>query len=91
VNWFTRAAEQGYTPAQSKLGSAYYRGRDIPQNLNQAYFWMALARANGDENSKVLAPLVAQHLTRDQVTSIELDANRWLQQHRPNTKPTAGH
>jgi Sel1 repeat-containing protein len=90
VRWFTKAAEQGNTAAQSKLGSVYFRGRDIPQNFNQAYFWMALARANGDENSKVLAPLVAAHLTRDQVTAIELDASRWLQQHGPRAKPAAG-
>jgi hypothetical protein len=49
-----------------------------------------LARANGDEASKVLAPIATQHLTREQITSIELDADRWLQQHRSATKPTAG-
>lgn len=91
VRWFTKAAEQGNVAAQSKLGSVYFRGRDIPQNFNQAYFWMALARANGDENSKVLAPLVAAHLTREQVTAIELDASRWLQQHGPTAKLQAGH
>jgi GAF domain-containing protein len=85
VRWFTRAAEQGNVSAQSKLGSIYFRGRDVPQNLNQAYFWMVLARANGDENSKVLAPLVAARLTHAQVTSIELEASRWLDQH--NSKP----
>lgn len=90
VRWFTKAAEQGNIPSQSKLGSLYFRGRSIPQNLNQAYFWMVLARANGDENSRVLAPLVAARLTHAQATSIELDANRWLQQHRTNTKPSPG-
>jgi TPR repeat protein len=90
VNWFTRAAEQGNVAAQSKLGSVYFRGRQIGQNFGQAYFWMALARANGDENSKVLAPLVAAHLTREQITSIEMDASHWLQQHRGSTKPDAG-
>ena len=88
VRWFTKAAEQGNVPSQSKLGSLYFRGRSIAQNLNQAYFWMALARANGDENSRVLAPLVAARLTHAQATSIELDANHWLQQHRTSTKPS---
>jgi len=88
VHWFTKSAEQGNVSAQSKLGSIYFRGRDVPQNLNQAYFWMALARANGDENSKVLAPLVAARLTHAQVTSIELDASRWLEQHNASAKPT---
>jgi len=91
IRWFTKAAEQGNIPAQSKLGSIYFRGRDVPQDLNQAYFWMVLARANGDETAKVLAPLVGAHLTRDQVTSIELDADRWLQQHQAAAaKPRAG-
>jgi TPR repeat protein/putative methionine-R-sulfoxide reductase with GAF domain len=89
ARWFTKSAEQGNVAAQSKLGSLYFRGREIPQNLNQAYFWMALARANGDENSKVLAPLVAARLTRAQVTSIELQASNWLQQHS-NNKPSPG-
>jgi hypothetical protein len=88
VRWFTKAAEQGNVSAQSKLGSIYFRGRDIPQNLNQAYFWMVLARANGDENSKVLAPLVAARLTRAQVTSIELEASHWLDQHNAGAKPS---
>jgi TPR repeat protein len=91
VRWFTRAAEQGNVGAQSKLGSIYFSGRGVPQDLNHAYFWMVLARANGDETSKVLAPMVTARLTRQQVTSIELDANLWLQQHHPTTKPPAGH
>jgi GAF domain/Sel1 repeat len=81
ITWFTKAAEQGYIPAQFKLGRVYFRGRDIPQNFSQAYFWMVLARASGDDNSKDLAPLVATHLTGDQVASIESEADRWLQHH----------
>src|SRR5262249_7276795 len=88
VAWFTRAAEQATVPAQSKLGSVYFRGRDIPQNFYQAYFWMALARANGDATSRVQAPLVAAHLTREQIASIELDADQWLQRHHSSTKPS---
>jgi putative methionine-R-sulfoxide reductase with GAF domain len=89
VYWFTRSAEQGNVPAQSKLGSVYFRGKDIPQNFSQAYFWMVLARASGDETSKILAPTVAGHLTQDQITSIEIDADRWLLQHRNSAKPSA--
>ncbi len=90
-SWFTRAADQGNLAAQSKLGAMYLSGRGVPQNYSQAYFWMALARAHGDETSKALAPLATRYLTREQVTSIELDANRWLQQHSAPAKPPAGH
>ncbi len=89
--WFTRAAEQGNVAAQSKLGSLCLSGRGVAQDYSQAYFWMALARANGDEHSKVLARVAAANLTRDQITSIELQANGWLQQHQFPAKPPAGH
>jgi putative methionine-R-sulfoxide reductase with GAF domain len=90
VNWFTKAAEQGNVAAQSKLASIYYSGRGVRKDPNRAYFWIVVARASGDEASKTLAPFVAALLPRSQVSSIELDADRWLQQHRPHAKPAAG-
>ena len=90
VNWFTKAAELGNVAAQSKLASIYYSGRGVRKDPNRAYFWIVVARASGDEASKTLAPFVAALLSRSQVTSIELDADRWLQQHRPHSKPAAG-
>ena len=89
VRWFSKAAEQGYVPSQSKLGSIYFSGRGVPQDSNRAYFWMVVARLSGDDASKTLAPFVRARLTRAQVTSIELEADRWLQQHRTD-KPPAG-
>jgi TPR repeat protein len=89
VRWFTKAAEHGSVPAQSKLGSIYFSGRGVPQDSNRAYFWMVVARLSGDDASKTLSPFVRARLTRAQVTAIELDADRWLQQHR-NEKPPAG-
>jgi TPR repeat protein/putative methionine-R-sulfoxide reductase with GAF domain len=90
VRWFTKAAEQGNVPAQSKLGSIYFSGRGVPQDITRAYFWMVVARLSGDDASKTLAPLVRARLTRAQVTAVELEADRWLQQHRPYEKPAAG-
>lgn len=90
VQWFIKAAEQGYLPAQSKLGSIYYSGRGVPQDATRAYFWMVVARLSGDDASKTLSPFVRARLTRAQVTAIEFDADRWLQQHRPGAKPAAG-
>lgn len=90
VRWFTKAAEQGNVSAQSKLGSIYYSGRGVRKDANRAYFWIVVARSAGDPASKTLAPFVAALLSRSQAASIELDADRWLQQHRPNSKPAAG-
>jgi TPR repeat protein len=90
VRWFTKAAELGNVPAQSKLGSIFFSGRGVPQDYNRAYFWMVVARLSGDDASKTLAPFVRARLTRAQITSIELDADRWLQTHRGTEKPPAG-
>ncbi len=90
VRWFIKAAEQGYVPAQSKLGSLYFSGRGVPQDSTRAYFWMVVARLSGDEASKTLSPFVRARLTRAQVTTIELEADRWLQQHLGDQKPYAG-
>lgn len=90
VRWFSKAAEQGNVLAQSKLGSIYFSGRGVPQDPGKAYFWMVIASSSGDDASKTLAPFVRDRLTRGQVTSIELEADRWLQVHRADPKPNAG-
>ena len=90
VRWFTKAAELGNVSAQSKLGSIYFSGRGVAQDANRAYFWMVVARSSGDDASKTLSPFVRARLTRAQVTAIELDAERWMQQHHPYDKPAAG-
>jgi GAF domain-containing protein len=91
VRWYTQAAEQGNVAAQSKLGSIYFSGRGVPQDFNRAYFWMVVARLSGDEASRTLGPFVRARLTRAQITSVELDADRWLHQHPTGVKPSAGH
>jgi putative methionine-R-sulfoxide reductase with GAF domain len=79
VQWFMKAAERGSVPAQSKLGSLYWGGRGIQKDDSRAYFWTVLARANGDDASKVLAPFIAMRLTPPQRTQIEQEAEQWLQ------------
>jgi len=91
VRWFTKAAEDNYVPAQSKLGALYWAGRGVPPSLNQAYFWIFLARAAGDKGSKTLAPVLASHMTRAQAASIEQQAEIWYEQHESHAKPQPGH
>lgn len=81
ARWFAKAAEHGNVSAQSKLGSLYWGGRGVPQDPNRAYFWTVLARASGDDASKVMAPFIAARLTPPQRTAIEQQAEQWLQQH----------
>ncbi len=87
--WFSRAADHGSLAAQAKLGFLYWGGRGVPKDLNQAYFWTALARARGDQENKDLAAVLASGMTRSQAAAIEQQADLWLQQHM-RKKPAAG-
>ena len=89
ARWFAKAAEGGSVPAQSKLGALYWAGRGVAKDDNQAYFWTVLARANGDEGSKVLAPFIAARLTPRQRADIEQQAEQWLERRESASKPVA--
>ncbi|MGA8836866.1 MAG: GAF domain-containing protein [Candidatus Sulfotelmatobacter sp.] len=89
ARWFMKAAEHGNVPAQSKLGSLYWGGRGVTKDDNQAYFWTVLARANGDDASKALAPFIATRLTPAQRAAIEQQAEQWLERHESSPKSVA--
>lgn len=89
-HWFSRAAEHGSLAAQAKLGFLYWGGRGVPRDLNQAYFWTAVARARGDREIRDLAAVLTSAMTQSQIAAIDQQAYRWLQQHTAK-KPAAGH
>jgi uncharacterized protein len=43
VDWFRRAALQGFVEAQNALGQAYSMGRGVEKNLTLAYMWLELS------------------------------------------------
>ncbi len=88
ADWFTKAAEHGNVKAQSALATRYWAGRGVTPSLSQAYFWTVLARASGDQNSKIFAEFLASHMTRSQAAAIEQKANIWYEQHESLAKPS---
>lgn len=51
LNWYRKAAEQGYVNAQFNLGSHYQSGDGITQNLSLAMYWYLKAAEQGDESA----------------------------------------
>ena len=86
VEWFHRAADQGYPLALSALGSSYWAGRGVKQDYAQAYFFYELARAEGDPNSEPLLEGLATQLTGQQMSSIREQADAWLHNHNQAAK-----
>jgi hypothetical protein len=89
ATWFTKAAEHGNVSAQYKLGLLYWGGHHgLPKDANRAYFWTVLARAGGQADSKDLAKVLANGMTRSQAAAIEQQAELWYQQHESHGKPS---
>jgi len=52
VEWYRKAADQGYLSAQKLLGSMYSKGSEIPRDYLLAVHYYLLASEKGDENAK---------------------------------------
>jgi uncharacterized protein len=52
IRWFTKAANQGYAPAEYELGRIYLYGRGIPIDYAQALIWERKAAEQGDPRAQ---------------------------------------
>jgi len=52
VEWYRKAANQGYAGAQTNLGNMYYGGRGVEKNIDTAVGWFKQAAKNGDAVAK---------------------------------------
>lgn len=52
IRWITRAANQGYVPAEYELGRIYLYGRGIPIDYAQALLWESKAAEKGDPRAQ---------------------------------------
>ena len=52
VEWYRKAAEQEYAPAQYNLGSSYFYGEGVKKDRNEARYWMTLSANQGYQTAK---------------------------------------
>ena len=62
-----KAAEQGFTAAQTKLGIMYVLGLGVPKDYVTAYMWLNLAATQGDEMAQQGRERLAKRMTRHQI------------------------
>ena len=71
--WYEKAALQGDTGAQLKLGAIFAKGDGVPQNNNIAYVWYGTAAQLGSSSAKTerdkIAPLL-QPAEREQAERV---------------------
>jgi len=86
LEWFCKAAEQGYAKAQNILGVMYRDGWGVPQDYVQARMWLNLAASRfppGTDRDHAVRnrDFVAKHMTRAQIAEAQRMAREWTAKH----------
>jgi len=82
AQWYTKAAEQGYTPAQQSLGLLYEGGLGVPKDFVQAMMWYIIASTTAsEENSRDFAVqnynALAREMSPEQIARAQQLAREW--------------
>ena len=79
--WFQRSADQGYEKAQLNLGAMYGAGKGLRRaDYVQAYKWLSLCAAGGDQMCVSQRDLVAQKLKGAKLSEAQRLAREWKPQ-----------
>ena len=70
-------AEQGYTPAQSNLGSLYSNGQGVPRDYVSAHMWFNLSGSNGYKDSVINRTIVELRMSPSQIEKAQEMARNW--------------
>jgi hypothetical protein len=81
ADWFQKAAEQNYAPAQSNLGFLYQNGLGVPLNYAEAYKWLKLAANSGSAASGFDLEALTQIMTTAQLRDGRARVSDWLSHH----------
>jgi len=54
IEWYSKAADQGYAIAQYALGICYLRGNGVNSNEVNATYWLQKAAMQGDTNAQLV-------------------------------------
>ena len=82
AQWYLKAAEQGFPPAQSNLGIMYALGWGVPKDYVEAYKWYFIALAQGFDLAQEGLNIVAKKMTSADIAKAERVAKEWLSKHR---------
>ncbi len=87
AGWYRKAADQGYPKAQYSLGISYCWHEGVPQDYQQAYFWIDLAIDGKISDRNHWLNYAASHLTKDQIAQAQGQAQDWLRSHAEKPGP----
>jgi TPR repeat protein len=68
AQWYQKAAEQGVSEAQYRLGNLYKNGEGVPQDAETAYGWYRVAAHLGNSKSAAAVKDVSGLLSEEEMT-----------------------
>ena len=77
VEWYRRAADQGYAAAQLNLSTLYFNGSGVPKDGKLAYLWCLVSRAQGNMNAQKNVDTIGKTLSAEQRTEVQALARAW--------------
>ena len=81
MSWFLKAAENGYSDAQSELGFMYMNGEGVPVNKPEGAKWLIKAGENGDAMAQ--RALGFMYKNGDGVYKSESESQKWFRKAAP--------
>ena len=83
MRWLRLAADQGNNIAQYNLGVMYANGEGVPSDLISAYMWWSLAASKGNEGARTNSNIIAERMSREQISEAQRRAMEWIQSRPP--------
>ena len=80
LKWYRRAALQGHAYAQYRLGFMYFVGQGVSRDYLryvEAYAWLSLAAARGENRAGPLGEQVAKEMTPAQIDEAQKLVREW--------------
>jgi uncharacterized protein len=77
LKWLTRAADQGHTGAQKRVGLMYARAVGVPQDYVEAYKWLTLAEASRPRVLRFQTNRLSKKMRSGQIATAELLVRAW--------------
>ena len=78
IKWYSKAAELGYTDAQTILEKTYKNGeRGVIKDYVRAYMWYSIAYLKGYKDAEYYLKKLRYSMSEEQITEAELMAEKW--------------
>lgn len=83
IRWFRLAAAQGNAQAEFYMSMFLFKGEDLVQDKNEAYFRCLLSAASGYEDAQKYLGIIEKEINIFEREQLKSRAMEWIKEHNP--------